>query len=265
MKQSQNVNDYPYLPTGYLIDEIAYCSHCVDETVISTSLKIFEHQKWEEQPTCYKCGDSIEVQILKPTFELHHLDTNEVVTFFDECRVGDYLRELSFAVNDWTPMFQEEITEDGEFTMFVHSDSWDDEEDEDGYTFYSEDGEKAWEDKGYNLSDDDEFWAKFQEEFQIKVVPVKKEQSLYGLFFNYDMPLASFLKHRYVIPMLDEILKKAKFEGDVVHLLTEEQMSGNVEAIFSLTASVNHLFEVSLHPEFFLIEDPTKLEEIETR
>lgn len=199
-------------------------------------------------------------------FEIHYLKTGEVVLCDNEYHVEDVLRDESFDVNEWTPMFQPWVTDDGEFKMFVHSESWNDEEDEDGYTFYSKEGEKAWEDKGYDLSDDDEFWLKFQEEFQIKVVPVRKdEQTLYGLFFNYDMPLASFLKHRYVIPMLDEILKKAKFEGDVVHLLTEEQMSGNVEAIFSLTASINHLFEVSLHPEFVLIEDRAKLEEIETR
>lgn len=237
--------------TGYLMDELSYCVHCADETQVKKAFKILEHQQWEEQPTCYKCGDSIAVQVMKKKFEVHHLDTNEIRSFFNECAVEEYLMELSWKVNDWTPMFQEYVTEDGEFTMFVHSESWDEEVDEDGDCFYSEEGEKAWEEKGYDLNDDYGFWDLFQKEFKIKVVPIVEK---HGLFFGYDMPMALDLKHKFITPLLDKLFIRAEMDGDLVHVLTSRELEENQHAILNLTSSINDLFDVALSPEFVLID-----------
>jgi len=249
--QQKDIQDSPLLPTGYVVDEIAYCSGCYDETQKGISVRIFEFQPWDEQPTCYKCGDSIEVKVVKPKFEVHHLDTKKVLTFSNECAVEEYMMELSWEVNAWSPMFQEFVTEDGEFTMFVHSESWDDEVDEEGYCFYSEEGEKAWEAKGYDLSDDEEFWDLFQKEFKIKVVPIVEK---HGLFFSYDMPMALDLKHKFITPLLDKLFIRAEMDGDLVHVLTGSELEYNQQAILNLTSSINDLFDVALSPEFVLID-----------
>ena len=100
------------------------------------------------------------------TFTLHYLDTNETETFDNEYDLKEIIEQISWEKHNWTPIMQEYI-EDGEFTMFVHSCTYDDD-------VYSEKGEKAWQERGYDFNDDGDFWERFQEEFKIKVVTTPK-------------------------------------------------------------------------------------------
>lgn len=198
-------------------------------------------------------------------YEIHHLATNEIFPVEDAYEVVEHLRALSFSVNQWTPLFEEGDEDEEEFTMFVHSESFNTRPDgDDEEAFYSEEGEAEWTIKGYDLHDDEQFWSRFQEEFQIKVVsvPEKPEVKNYIMYFSYDMPLASYLKYRYILPMFDQILERAEYDGDMVHRLTERQVTENKEAIYKLTEAINHLFEIALHPEFEMIEDESRIKEV---
>lgn len=47
--------------TGYIIDDICYCTVCIEEEEKDGAEKIIIDEQWDEQPHCWRCGESIDV------------------------------------------------------------------------------------------------------------------------------------------------------------------------------------------------------------
>lgn len=97
----------------------------------------------------------------KYTFTVHYLDTDEKATYDDAADLKEALEQMSWEKHKWTPILQEDV-EDGEFSLFVHSDTFDEE-------IFSQSGARAWELRGYDLNPYACFWELFQDEFNIVV------------------------------------------------------------------------------------------------
>ena len=49
--------------TGYVLDDICYCTGCIEEDEVEFGEKILEDEQWDEQPHCWRCGESIDVAL----------------------------------------------------------------------------------------------------------------------------------------------------------------------------------------------------------
>ena len=71
---------------------------------------------------------------------------------------------------------------------------------------------------------------------------INQEEQIHSLFIGYDIPSALEMKHGFVMNILDLKYPQSELEGDVVHLIPEE----DVPAIVDMIESINEVFDIGL-------------------